>query len=203
MSDKATPVSVDQMDVRGVADLEAEIADLKRQLAESNAKRDEAETFALQAAEAQGMMQENVQEVPTGKTKGIPKCVGYRAISYKENGQPNLRPIWDTMACPECKGKGEVKGAECEDCSGKGKIPKLESVPTYFYKIMLPPSGGYGLMVNQQWMYHGGVYELDIHQLRSAKEQVFRSWQHEKNVHGDNENFYKRETKPTISARAF
>lgn len=133
--------------------------------------------LARSDAEQQALAQAEIQfraitEVPTGKTTVIMKCTGYETVGYKDSGVPIQKPIF-----------------------------KPVKVPTYFYKIDIPPVGGDGLIPNGQALYHGTVYEMDIDTLRSVKEQVYRLWQHEANISGSNENFYRRESAPTLSAR--
>lgn len=148
-----------------VAALRAQIADLTEQLAGA---RSATEQNALATAESQ---HRDIQEVATGKTVLIQKCVGYKTVGYKDSGEPIKKPIFDEV-----------------------------EVPTYFYKVDIPPVGGEGLMPNGVQLYHNTVYEMDIDTLRSVKEQVYRLWQHEANISGSNENFYRRERAHTLSA---
>lgn len=152
-----------------VAKLRAQVAALSEQL---QVARSEAEQKALAVAEAQtAFMQRDIQEIPTGKSVIVQRCSGYKTVSYRDDGRPILKPVWEDV-----------------------------ELPTYFYKIDLPPVGGEGLIPNGVPFYHGTVYEVDIDTLRSWKEMVFRLWDHERNIRGSNENFYRRETAPTISA---
>ncbi len=139
-----------------------EIADLKAKLKVSDEKRTEAEQHALELAETQAGM-EQAQEIPTGKTISVTKCKGYKTVGYKESGRKILEPIWHEV-----------------------------ELPTFFYKINLPPVGGLGLVVNQMPLAHGAMMEFDIDTLRSVKEMIYRAWDHERNIKGNDENAYRQ-----------
>jgi hypothetical protein len=62
----------------------------------------------------------------------------------------------------------------------------------WFYKIDLPPSGGIEIKLNGIAYYHGEQYKVDTDTLRTLKDIVFRCWKHEGDIHGSNENFYRR-----------
>ncbi len=156
-----------------VEKLLAQIKDLQDKLASEQKARGEAEQKALEAAENQalGMLQQTeVQEQPTGKTIKVSKCVGYETVGYKDSGVPILKPQF-----------------------------KMFDVPTYFYKIHLPPVGGLGLQTNGVYLYHGTVYEFDIDTLRDVKSRVFSVWKHDADIHGNDENAFR---KPAIRNKA-
>lgn len=67
-------------------------------------------------------------------------------------------------------------------------------VPTYFYQIQLPAGAGISLTTNGQDYYHGETYTVDLYTLMDLKSRVARCWDHEKSIHGDNENAYRRPT---------
>jgi hypothetical protein len=75
-------------------------------------------------------------------------------------------------------------------------------VPTYFYKIDLPPIGGTEIKINGEPYYHGTVYKLDLYLLRSIKEIVARAWGHENNIRGSNENAYRTPSNRTLRGGA-
>lgn len=157
-----------------VAKLEQQIADLKQQLELSEEKRDEAEKAALAAAEAQGaLMQRDMQEIATGKTVKVKRCSGYEVVGHRDDGREIKKPIF-----------------------------KAVELPTYFYKVDIPPVGGDGLKLNGNPLFHGTVYEFDLDTLRTVKEIVYRSWDHDRAIHGSDENFYRQPQQPTLSPRA-
>lgn len=164
--------SVEHTEPSEVEKLLAEVSDLRAKLAEANAGRSEAERAALAASEAQmsGLIHNHIQEMPTGKTIKVPKCTGYKTVGYKDDGRPILRPEWSE-----------------------------EEVPTFFYKIDLPPVGGIGLFTNGVPLYHGTVYELDLHTLRDVKSRVWQCWNHEASIHKSEENAYRRPLNPVLS----
>lgn len=61
----------------------------------------------------------------------------------------------------------------------------------YWYRIDLAPCGGTEVKINGMPYYHGSTYEFDVNLLRSIKEIVARTWDHENNIMGANENVYK------------
>jgi hypothetical protein len=67
-------------------------------------------------------------------------------------------------------------------------------VPTYYYQIQLPTGSGISLTTNGQDFRHGDTYTVDLYTLIDLKSRVARCWDHEKSIHGDNENAYRRPT---------
>lgn len=63
----------------------------------------------------------------------------------------------------------------------------------WWYRIDLSPSGGTEIKINGIPYYHGSTYKFDTDLLRSVKEIVARTWDHENNIMGANENMYRRE----------
>jgi hypothetical protein len=152
-----------------------EIEGLKEKLAVSERSRSDAEQAALAKAEAQGgalMAQSNIAEVPTGKSIDIQVLDRYETVGYKDDGRPILKPKF-----------------------------RREKSPTFFYKIDLPPVGGLGLTINGLPLYHGTVYEFDIHSLRTVKEMVYRVWKHDLDIHGSDENAYRKPENKQISMK--
>ena len=156
----------------------AEIEELKAKLQLSEEQRSEAEAAALAMAEAQGaLMQREIREVPTGKFVTVKRAVdpktgkpSYRVAGYKDDGREILKPVFHDF-----------------------------KLPTYFYKVDMPPVGGVDLKINDVSFYHGVVYELDIDTLRSVKEMVYRLWDHDRSIHGSDENFYRKPQETTLT----
>lgn len=158
-----------------VKKLLAEIEGLKEKLKVSERVRGEAETQALAAAEAQSaglMMQTSIMEVPTGKKIKVQRLTEYETVGYKDDGRPILKPKFH-----------------------------MEEEPTFFYKIDLPPVGGLGLTINGTALYHGTVYEFDIHSLRTVKDMVHKCWKHEHDIHGSDENLYRKPSNTQMSMK--
>lgn len=157
-----------------VAKMRAQIDDLQHQLKVAQDARTEAEQAALAAAESQGafLMQGENREIPTGKFVEISVCSGYEVKGYKDDGREILKPVF-----------------------------KRQKVPTFFYKINMPPVGGLDMKTNGQALYHGTVYTFDIHTLRDVKEREYRLWDHDRNIHGSDENFYRTPMERRLSPR--
>lgn len=167
-------VSVKDVATQDVEKLLAQIADLREQLKVSEAGRTEAQAAALAAAEAQGaLMQREIVEVATGRTVCVQRCKGYKTVGYRDGGRPQIEPVFHMV-----------------------------ELPTYYYKIDMPPVGGTDLKLNDTPMYHGQVVEVDIDTLRTLKDMVFRLWKHDADIHGSDENFYRPQQKPSLSMKA-
>jgi hypothetical protein len=67
-------------------------------------------------------------------------------------------------------------------------------MPTYAYRIDIPKGAGIYLSTNGVEYYHGQSYEFDGDSLAEMKSRVARCWDHEKSIHGENENAYRKPT---------
>jgi len=76
----------------------------------------------------------------------------------------------------------------------KKHVYKTVAVPTYYYNIQLPVGAGLYLSTNGVQYYHGETYEFDQYTLSEMKSRVARCWDHEKSIHGNNENAYRKPT---------
>jgi len=83
----------------------------------------------------------------------------------------------------------------------KQKWKEIE-YPTYFYNIQLPAGAGLCLTTNGVEYYHGETYEFDSITLSEIKSRVARCWDHEKSIHGENENAYRRHTNTSLITKA-
>jgi hypothetical protein len=164
-------VSVKNMSQTDIDALLAENAKLKEQLEAKDRVRGEEERRQLLTAEAQFFTQ-NSQEVPTGQLRKVDRFVRNKVSGYGDRGQPILTPEFEEV-----------------------------EVPTYFYTINMPPVGGSCLRINGQEFYHGQTYKFDIDTLRTVKDMVFRLWKHDADIHGSDENFYRKPQRPHLSAR--
>lgn len=151
-----------------------EVSDLKRKLAVAEAGRSEAEKKALEAAEASGAFQiGGATEMPTGRTVKVQRLSHYKVVGHKEDGRDIIRPVF-----------------------------KEVEIPTYYYKVDMPPCGGTDFKINGVAFYHGTTYEFDIDTLRTVKEIVYRVWDHDRQIHGDrDENAYRKPIGATNTAQ--
>jgi hypothetical protein len=62
----------------------------------------------------------------------------------------------------------------------------------WWYRIDLAPCGGLDLKINGIQYVHGETYKFTTDVLRCVKEIVARTWQHENQINGANENPYKQ-----------
>lgn len=74
--------------------------------------------------------------------------------------------------------------------------------PTYYYNIQLPAGAGLCLTTNGQEYYHGQTYEFTSQELPEIKDRVAKTWWHEKSIHGENENAYKKPTNTHLMTAA-
>ena len=98
----------------------------------------------------------------------------------------------------------QVKFAERgERLADSGEIPieRENGDVVYRYAIDLPPSGGISIGINGVQYYHGQAYEFTRDVLDTVKEMVFRSWEHERNIKGSDENAYRPQLAQRLSGR--
>jgi hypothetical protein len=167
--------SVDKAPPDSLEALQAKVKDLERKLASEKKLRTAAEEAALQQAEAQSMFS-TAEEVPTGTTRKIRVLDtkkgegGYKTVGWKEDGRPIQRPIFKEI-----------------------------SVPLYYLMVTLPPCGGDHITTNGMEFYHGATYKFDMRTIRDVKERIFRCWDHDRQIHGNDENAYRRKQKPLVT----
>lgn len=137
-------------------ELAAQVADLQKQLGESRADATEAQKLAA-------LYRSDKEEVLTGKTVKVTRCIGYEVAGYHDDGRQVLKPKWK----------------EVEE-------------PTYWYTIDMPPVGGTHALLNGREFYHGQTYEVTIDELRTMKEICARLWSHERSIHEDNTEAFRR-----------
>ena len=100
-------------------------------------------------------------------------------------------------ASPDAATGRSIKVSRCLNPTETDK--KLQSweevdVPTFMYRVELPTGAGVHLTRNGVQYYHGQEYELDYYTLVDVKSMVARTWDHERSIHGDNENAYRKQT---------
>ena len=73
--------------------------------------------------------------------------------------------------------------------------------PMFWFKVDLPPCGGTDIKLCGVPFFHGELYKVNVDQLRSLKEIVWRTWAHDAQIKGTNENFYRRPTERRLSGQ--
>jgi len=76
---------------------------------------------------------------------------------------------------------------------------KTVKIPTFKYTINLPAGAGLCLYTNGLEYYHGQTYEFNAEILAEMKSRVALCWSHEKSIHGDNENAYRKQTNRLVA----
>lgn len=99
-------------------------------------------------------------------------------------GNGSEQPTGKTITIEVC-----INPAERDE--KKLKFKPIE-YPTFYYTIDLPVGAGNNLMTNGMAYYHGQTYEVDQMTLADLKSRVARTWDHEKSIHGENENAYRK-----------
>lgn len=117
-------------------------------------------------------VQSDNEEIPTGREVDVPQCTGYDTVGYHDDGRPILKAKWKTVKSP-----------------------------TFMYKIDMPPVGGLDIKINGNSLQHGQVYEFNLHELRLVKDIVYRLRDHEANIHGSNENAYRKPQNAAFSGK--
>ncbi len=84
----------------------------------------------------------------------------------------------------------------------KKQVFEEVEMPTFYYKIDLPASGGVDIKINGESKYHGETYEFTVDELRTVKDMVGRSWGHEATIRGSNENVFRRPQNRVLSGKA-
>jgi hypothetical protein len=153
-----------------VKKLQDDVARLQKLLDEKDVALAAAESAAAHSAAQQlASMGSNVMEIPTGKTVTVQRAKKYKTVGYKDDGRPIKEPIFEDVA-----------------------------LPTFHYRIDLPPSGGVAISINGTEYYHNETYVVDVDLLRDLKDKVARAWGHEANIKGSNENIFRRPLNVTL-----
>jgi len=124
-------------------------------------------------AERELFFRDSGQEVPTGRTVERDVCVGYKTVGYTSEGRPIKEPQFET-----------------------------KDIPTFLFRIDMPPVGGVKIVIDGQELYQGQSYELDQNQLRTVKDIVHAVWRHERDIHSTDEEAYRPRISKEISLRS-
>jgi len=149
-----------------------EIAALKAEVSRLTGALADAATSSEEAARRELFFKRDNEEVPTGTTVGVPKCVRYETTGYRDDGTAIRRAIWEDV-----------------------------QVPTFLYTVDMPPVGGVQILINGEPLYHGQTYTLTLDQLRMVKDIVYRLRKHDAEIHGTDENAYRPKVNATFSGK--
>lgn len=149
-----------------------ELQALRDQVKELEGKLAIANTANEESARRAIFFKDVNEEVPTGDTVKVSRAYKYETVGYKDDGRPILKPVY-----------------------------KEVELPTFMYKINLPPVGGKGITLDGEEFYHGQTYVFDIDRLRTVKEIVHRIRDHEATIHGTDENAYRPKMNAVFSGK--
>ena len=117
----------------------------------------------------------------TGRTAA--EEMAHKLAQFSSNGSE--QPTGKTLKVKVC--------ANPEERDVKKQVWKEIEFPTYAYRIDIPAGSGISLNTNGREYYHGETYEFTERGLADIKSRVARCWDHEKSIHGDNENAYRQQ----------
>ena len=149
-----------------------ELAALRQQIKDLEAKLVVANTANEDAARRALFFKDMNEEVPTGDTIKVSRAYKYETAGYTDAGRPILKPVY-----------------------------KEVELPTFLYKINLPPVGGNAITLDGEAYYHGQTYTFDLDRLRTIKEIVHRIRDHEATIHGTDENAYRPKVNAQFSGK--
>lgn len=116
------------------------------------------------------------------------------ASAFTGGGTAEEQPTGNTVKMKRC-----VNPAERDE--KKLKWVDVE-VPTFMYHISLPAGAGVSLMTNGMEYFHDQTYEVDQYTLADLKSRVARTWDHERAIHSENENAYRKPSHTHLKSRA-
>lgn len=137
--------------------------DLKAEVERLQGALAEQTSLASEAQKRAAIFQSAEQEAPTGKTVMTTRVKNYKVSGYHDDGRQILRPEWH----------------EVEE-------------PTFWYTIDMPAVGGVAINLNGKEFYHGQTYEVTVDELRTLKDIVHRLWMHERSIHEDNTEVFRK-----------
>lgn len=110
--------------------------------------------------------------------------------------QAQAEAVAIAAASPDAATGRTIKISRCLNPTADPKKQTWEDldIPTYMYRVDMPAGAGTHLTINGVEYYHGQEYELDYYTLVNVKSMVARCWDHEKSIHGNNENAYRKPT---------
>jgi hypothetical protein len=80
-------------------------------------------------------------------------------------------------------------------------VKEMQTVQMLEIQIDLPPSGGDRITRNGMPYYHGQTYLFTPDVATDVREQMYRSWDHERNIKGSDENAYRPHMSPVLNGR--
>jgi len=167
-------VHAELVDAAGASPREKELLERIANLQSQLGVANAARSEAEQAAiTAASDLFSDAEEKATGKKVKVKRLDCYKEVGFKDDGRPILKPVFKTV-----------------------------ELPTYAYRINMPPVGGVAIKINGDLeLYHGATYVLDLDTLRTVKSIVGNLWAHERQIHGTDENAYRKPTHRVFSMR--
>jgi cell division septum initiation protein DivIVA len=138
-------------------------------------------------------LKEKLAEAEIAKTEAQEMASSIAAAS-SFIGNSEEQPTGNTVLINVCLNPGEKD-------ERKQKFKDVE-FPTFYYTIDIPAGAGTNLMTNGLAYYHGQTYEVDQATLVDLKSRVARCWDHEKSIHSENENAYRKPTNTHLISQA-
>ena len=128
-------------------------------------------------------------ELDTEKTaRTAAEQMAHTLAQFSSNGSE--QPTGKTMKVKVC--------ANPEERDAKKQVWTEIEFPTFAYRIDLPVGCGISINTNGRAYFHGETYEFTERGLADMKSRVFQCWNHEKMIHGDNVNSYRRQREDLV-----
>ncbi len=120
------------------------------------------------------------------------------------NAEQAQRAAYFTSSNTEVRTGRTVKVPRCKNPWVKEDAKQVwedVEVPTYYFKVDMPPVGGIQILLNGEAIQHGQTYEVTPDRLATLKEIVYRLQAHDAAIHGNDEDTYRPRVSKEINVR--